>query len=47
MPAMRRAGEALPIYPHTNRGGTAREATNEKAVTQGNVTNQIEIAPSN
>jgi hypothetical protein len=27
-------GEALPIYPHTNRGGTAREPTDEKAVTQ-------------
>lgn len=27
-------GEALPIYPHTNKGGTAREPTNEKAVAQ-------------
>jgi hypothetical protein len=27
-------GEALPIYPHTNKGGTAREPTNEKAVTE-------------
>lgn len=23
-------GEALPIYPHTNKGGTAREPSNEK-----------------
>jgi hypothetical protein len=27
-------GEALPIYPHTNKGGTAHEPTNEKAVNQ-------------
>lgn len=27
-------GETLPIYPHTNRGGTAREPSNEKAVAQ-------------
>ena len=27
-------GEALPIYPHTHKGGSAREPTNEKAVTQ-------------
>jgi hypothetical protein len=27
-------GEALPIYPHTHKGGTAREPTNEKAVAQ-------------
>jgi hypothetical protein len=27
-------GVALPIYPHTHKGGTAREPTNEKAVTQ-------------
>lgn len=27
-------GEALPIYPYTNKGGTAREPTNESAVAQ-------------
>lgn len=27
-------GEALPIYPHTNKGGAAREPSNEKAVAQ-------------
>jgi hypothetical protein len=27
-------GESLPIYPHTNKGGTAREPSNEKAVAQ-------------
>jgi hypothetical protein len=27
-------GEALPIYPHTNRGGAAREPTNQKAVAE-------------
>jgi len=27
-------GVALPIYPNTHKGGTAREPTNEKAVTQ-------------
>ncbi len=27
-------GEVLPIYPHTNKGGTAREPSNEKAVTE-------------
>jgi hypothetical protein len=25
-------GESLPIYPHSNKGGTAHEPTNEKAV---------------
>jgi hypothetical protein len=32
-------GDSLPIYPHTNKGGTAHEPSNEKAinnaVTQG------------
>jgi hypothetical protein len=27
-------GEALPIYPHTHKGGSAREPTDENAVTQ-------------
>ena len=27
-------GRALPIYPHTNHGGTAREPVNEKYINQ-------------
>jgi hypothetical protein len=34
-------GMALPIYPHTNHGGTAREPINEKYVNQAVINGDI------